>query len=88
MATCPDEKYRNDELALESAKRAIQLDGDGDWLYLDALAAAQANAGEFDEARQTLGKAIQIAPEKIATTLRQRLKLYVSGKPYRETMGR
>lgn len=88
MATCPDEKYRNNELALESAKRAIQLDGDGDWLYLDALAAAQANAGEFDEARQTLGKAIQIAPDKIAATLQQRLNLYVSGKPYRETKGR
>lgn len=85
MATCPDEKYRNGELALESAKRAIQLDGDGDWLYLDTLAAALANAGEYAEARQTLGKAIQIAPDKIAATLRQRLNLYVSGKPYRET---
>ncbi len=85
MATCPDEKYRNAELALESAKRAIQLDGDGDWLYLDALAAAQANAGEFAQARQTLGKAIQIAPDKIASTLRQRLSQYTAGKPYRET---
>jgi tetratricopeptide (TPR) repeat protein len=88
MATCPEEKYRNNDLALESAKRAIQLDGDGDWLYLDALAAAQANAGHFDEARETLSKAIQIAPEAIAPALRQRLNLYVSGKPYRETIAR
>jgi tetratricopeptide (TPR) repeat protein len=88
MATCPEEKYRNSDLALESAKRAIQLDGDGDWLYLDALAAAQANAGHFDEARETLSKAIQIAPETITATLRQRLNLYVSGKPYRETIKR
>lgn len=88
MATCPDEKYRNEELALESAKRAIQLDGDGDWLYLDVLAAAQANAKHFDEARETLAKAIQIAPDKIAEPLRQRLNLYVSGKPYRETVTR
>ena len=88
MATCPDEKYRNSELALESAKRAIQLDGDGDWLYLDTLAAAQANAGEFAEARQTLGKAIQIAPDTITPKLRQRLNLYVGGKPYRESVPR
>lgn len=88
MATCPDDKYRNQELALESAKRAIQIDGDGDWLYLDALAAAQANAGQFAEARETLGKAVQIAPEPIGPTLRQRLNLYVSGKPYRQTQMR
>ena len=88
MATCPEEKYRNEELALESAKRAIQLDGDGDWLYLDALAAAQANAGHFDEARETLSKAIHNAPDVIAASLRQRLNLYVTGKPYRETIAR
>jgi tetratricopeptide (TPR) repeat protein len=83
MATCPEEKYRNAELALESAKRAIQLDGDGDWLYLDTLAAAQANAGDYDDARRTLEKAIQIAADEIAESLRPRLQLYVAGKPYR-----
>jgi tetratricopeptide (TPR) repeat protein len=85
MATCPDDKYRNEELALDSAKRAIQLDGDGDWLYLDVLAAAQANAGKFAEARETLQKAIQIAPDPCAAVLRQRLGLYGSGQPYRVT---
>lgn len=88
MATCPEEKFRNEGLALESAKRAIQLDGDGDWLYLDALAAAQANAKQFDDARETLQKAIQIAPDKIGTSLRQRLNLYVAGKPFRESATR
>jgi tetratricopeptide (TPR) repeat protein len=88
MATCPEEKYRNSDLALESAKRAIQIDGDGDWLYLDTLAAAQANAGHFVDARETLAKAIQVAPDGIAAGLRQRLNLYVSGKPYRATTAR
>src|SRR5262249_18531466 len=45
MATCPDPRYRDTDKAVAAAKRAIELDGDKDYRYLDTLAAAQASAG-------------------------------------------
>jgi tetratricopeptide (TPR) repeat protein len=85
MATCPEERIRNAELAVASARQALALDGNGDYAYLDTLAAALANAGEFEDARATQEKAIQIAPDAAASELRSRLTLYRSGEPYRAT---
>ena len=42
-ATCPDDYFRNPEMALKLAKTAIRLDGQDDYRYLDTLAAAQAS---------------------------------------------
>ncbi len=62
MATCSDEHYRNDKLAVEAATKAIALDGETDH-NLETLAAAQANAGQFTEAKATQEKAIaKVAP--------------------------
>jgi tetratricopeptide (TPR) repeat protein len=83
LATCPDERLRDRDLALQSAEKAIALDGGGDWTYLDVLAAAQANAGRFGEAQATLEKAIQIAPDNAAQTLQSRLARYRDRQPYR-----
>ena len=44
MATCPDEQYRHPDLAVRAAQKAIELDGDEDYIYLDTLAAAFANS--------------------------------------------
>jgi tetratricopeptide (TPR) repeat protein len=85
MATCPEERYRNVELAVASARQALALDGNGDYAYLDALAAALANAEEFEDARLTQEKAIEIAPDAAAADLRARLALYKAGKPFRST---
>lgn len=85
MATCPEERFRNVELAVASARQALALDGNGDYAYLDALAAALANAEEFEDARLTQEKAIQIAPDAAAADLRARLTLYKTGKPFRST---
>lgn len=84
MATCPEEEIRNAELAVESARQALNLDTGRDYTYLDTLAAALANAGEFEDAQQTLKKAIQIAPDSATGPLRARLELYTLGKPYRQ----
>jgi tetratricopeptide (TPR) repeat protein len=83
MATCPEEQFRNAELAVASARQALALDGNGDYAYLDALAAALANAGEFDDAKATQEKAIQIAPDAKTRELRARLSLYTAGRPFR-----
>ena len=85
MATCPEERYRNAELAVSSARQALALDGNGDYAYLDTLAAALASAGEYDDAKETQEKAIQIAPDARASELRSRLSLYTAGRPFRIT---
>ncbi len=84
MATCPDQRFRNPQLAVESAKKAIELNGDKDYRYLDTLAAAHANAGDFDTAKSVASKAVSIAPPKEMANVRQRLELYQSGRAYRE----
>jgi tetratricopeptide (TPR) repeat protein len=85
MATCPEDNFRNAELALASARKAVQLDGNGDFTYLDTLAAALANAGEYEDAVATQEKALQIAPDAAMEELRSRLSLYAAGKPFRLT---
>jgi tetratricopeptide (TPR) repeat protein len=84
MATCPEEKYRKGQLAVQAAERAVQLDGGEDFTYLDTLAAAYANAGEFEKAQQTMPFAIKAAPDHQKETLRRRLELYKANQPYRE----
>src|SRR5262249_4785115 len=37
MATCPDAKYRDADKAVAAAEKALDLDGDKDYRYLDTL---------------------------------------------------
>lgn len=85
MATCPEAEYRNVDEALVHAQRAIDLASpEEQYLFADALAAAQANAGRYDEAQATLAKAIEAAPEKEKAGLNERLERYKNGQPYRQ----
>lgn len=84
MATCPDERYRDQRNAVRAAQRAIELDGTSDYRYLDTLAAAHANAQQFPEAVKSLQQALAVAPEKVATDLRGRLALYQTNRPFRD----
>lgn len=83
-ATCADEKYRDGKAAVEAAKKACELAGwkNPDWL--DSLAAAYAEAGEFDEAVKTQTLAIDQAPEAQKADMQARLELYREKKPFRE----
>ena len=83
MATCPDEKLRDATLAVSSAEKAIALDGKGDYAYLDALAAAYANAGKYAEAKATATEAFALAPADEAEMIQGRLKMYSADQPYR-----
>ncbi len=83
LATCPVDRYRNADLAVQAAERALELDGEADVKYLDTVAAAYANAGQFDKACQILARIVESAPAE-AGWYRQRLELYRKQQPYRE----
>jgi len=83
MATCPDAGYRNAELALRAAEKALALEPQPTRASLDTLAAAQANAGKFPEARRSIRQALKIAGEEVRGELQARLALYEKLEPYR-----
>jgi tetratricopeptide (TPR) repeat protein len=84
MATCPDEQFRDVKLAVEAAGKAIELDGWENGLYLETLAAAQANAGDYELAQVTQARAVSLAAAGELARSQRRLELYKRGQPYRE----
>jgi tetratricopeptide (TPR) repeat protein len=84
MATCPDTRYRNPPLAVRAAEKALALDGNQDYIYLDTLAAAYASSGQFERAQETIRRAIQRAPAENLAPLKQRLSLYATQKPFHQ----
>jgi tetratricopeptide (TPR) repeat protein len=87
LATCPVDRYRNADLAVQAAEKALELDDEQDVKYLDTVAAAYASAGQFEKACETLARAIAAAPAE-AETFRRRLALYQRQEPYREPQPR
>lgn len=83
MATCPDAHYRDEELAVEAANRAIELDG-ATYRNLSTLAAAQAAADKFKEARETQEQAIAAAAENQRVTAEKMMGLYQREIAYRD----
>jgi Flp pilus assembly protein TadD len=84
-ATCPDAKYRDGTKAVQDARRACELAKWNNPGWLDTLAAAYAESGQFDEAVKWQRKALE--DERFAKTKgeegRKRLKLYEQKMPYR-----
>ena len=86
-ATCPDEKYRDGKKAVESATRACELTDWKDTGLLDTLAAACAEAGDFDAAINWQEKALGMLAkddEPKRKDFEARLTLYWAKKPYRQ----
>ena len=87
----PDDAVRNARQALVLASRACELTRNNHPDALDALAAAHAEGGNFQEAIKTAQRAIGVArkrgAERIAAAINRRLRLYESGKPFRQTGG-
>jgi tetratricopeptide (TPR) repeat protein len=88
LATDPEVSIRNAAEAVRLAQGAAELAQDRDPTVLDTLAAAQAEAGRFEEALATAGKALDLAIAQgktaLANSLRARIELYRAGKPFRD----
>ena len=85
LATCASAIYRNGEKAVESAKKACELTDGKQPMFLDTLAAAYAEAGDFANAVQWQSKAIELASTPEDTrAFQERLELYRAKKPYRQ----
>jgi tetratricopeptide (TPR) repeat protein len=90
LSTVEDDKYRNGKEAVNLAEKLCKITQFRQPLALDALAAAYAETGQFNEATFTAKKAHKMAliqgPEPLAQGLEQRLKLYQNKMPYRHAL--
>ena len=81
----PNADFRNGSKAVEYAKHACEISAWKDCYNLDALAAAYAEQGDFEEAIKWQEKAIELTTnEEEKAVLRTRIELYKEGKPYRD----
>ena len=84
MATCPDTAFRDEAKALEHARLALELGGQTEPAWLDILAAAYAESGQFDAAIEWELKALKGNRDPLeVAAYEQRLKLYHEHRPYR-----
>lgn len=85
-ATCPDATFRNGQEAVEWATKACELTEWAHAGYLDTLAAACAEQGNFGKAVQWQRDAMRDKDlmRRDAADLKARLQLYTDGKPYRQ----
>lgn len=81
LATCEAEELRDGKRAIEFAKQAIRLAKQPIADSFDTLAAAYAEAGEFEKAIEAQEEAITLDPGN--EKYREILKLYEEGKPRR-----
>lgn len=86
MATHPDPNSRHGALAVKLAEQACQATSNEDPACLDALAAAYAEVGRFDDAIGTVRRALGLMTGDLrerSWPLRRRLELYESRQPFR-----
>lgn len=90
-ATCPDAKFRDGKKAIELATKSCELANWGEY-DCDILAAAYAEAGDWENAVKRQEQAIELARNETDNAKKQHrldqfqkhLALYVQKKPYRE----
>jgi tetratricopeptide (TPR) repeat protein len=86
LATCPDDKVRDGKRAVEYGTAACERTRWNDPYCLDTLAAAYAEAGQFEEAVRYQTRALDDPELKggFGAAARKRLELYRQKKPFRD----
>ena len=87
LATGTDDKFRDGKKAIELATKACELTEWKSAGFLDTLAAAYAEVGDFDSALKWQAEAIANADSELPEVkeeIQSRLALYKDKKPYRE----
>jgi Flp pilus assembly protein TadD len=89
LATAPEDEVRNGVEALSVARLAVAVTS-GDAVSLDALAAAQAENGQFADAVATVRRAVAAAqstgPAELVPDLQNRLEIYRGGQKFRDSV--
>jgi tetratricopeptide (TPR) repeat protein len=87
LATDPDAKHREGDLAVELAQQVCSAPGNRDAKYLDTLAAAYAERGDFVRAIELGRKAAETAfadgQEQLLPAIEKRVRLYRAERPFR-----
>jgi Flp pilus assembly protein TadD len=88
LSSDEDPKVRDGARATTLAKKASELTEGKQPFVLGSLAMAYAEAGRFDEARQTATNALQLAGTntELSSNLLRQLNSYESNRPYREAV--
>jgi len=86
LATADDPAVRSGPEAVRLATEANRAAGGRSFMYLDALAAAYAETGQFDQAVAAAAEALRLAQSARQDTaaIRKRLDLYQRRLPYRQ----
>jgi len=85
LATCPDAKYRDGNRAVVNATRACELTDWSKATYVDTLAAAYAERGDFDKAAEWQREATELVDDAEKADYTSRVELYKKGKPHRQS---
>jgi len=87
LSTSPDDSLRDGQKALELAKEAAERSYYGESYILSTLAAAYAELGQFDLAREWSAKAVALAEKERherLDDLKKELESYQKNEPWRE----
>lgn len=83
MATAPDPALRDGRAAVTTALRACELTQWENWPVITGLAAAYAEAGDFEKAVQFAERSLELAPPEARVARQERLDQFRRGIPYR-----
>ncbi len=83
-ATCPDSAYRDGKAAVEGATRACDLTSYKNYQYLDTLAAAHAEGGDFEKALTWGFLAAELAPSARKAMVNEHIELFKHRQPFRD----